>query len=88
MLLSIGRKPWQIPTLPVILAVLALIDLRVELRLLFDHVTITSVLAALWGHPLAVAVLATQPSLWRHYQSGRAERERDQPSKSSGPSRP
>jgi hypothetical protein len=59
------------PTLPVVLLVLALIDLRVELILLWDHVTLTSVIAAVRSHLLAVAVLLSQPSLWSHYRRSR-----------------
>jgi hypothetical protein len=57
--------------LPVVLLVLALIDLRVELILLWDHLTLTSVIAAVHSHLLAVAVLLSQPSLWSHYRRSR-----------------
>ena len=56
-----------LPLLPVILLLLALGDLHTELQLLFDHITLTSLLATVANHPLAVAVLVAQPSLWRHY---------------------
>ena len=56
------------PLVPVALLLLALGDLRVELQLLFDHLTLTSLLEAVVSHPLAVAVLLLQPSLWRHYR--------------------
>lgn len=51
---------------PVLLVVLALLDLRVEIQLLFDHVTLTSLLAALLNHPLAIAVLLLVPPWFRH----------------------
>ncbi|MCP9785438.1 hypothetical protein KBZ04_04145 [Cyanobium sp. N5-Cardenillas] len=60
------RGGW--PMLPVVLLVLALIDLRVELMLLWDHLTLTSLTAAVRSHLLAVAVLLSQPSLWYHYR--------------------
>jgi hypothetical protein len=64
-----GRRGW--PLLPLLLLVLALIDLRVELVLLWDHLTLAAVTAAIQSHLLAVAVLAAQPSLWRHYRRAR-----------------
>jgi hypothetical protein len=57
--------------LPIVLLVLALIDLRVELILLWDHLTMTSLLGAVRSHLLAVAVLVSQPSLWHHYRRSR-----------------
>jgi len=60
------RGGW--PLLPVVLLVLALIDLRVELILLWDHLTLTSLTAAVRSHLLAVTVLVAQPSLWHHYR--------------------
>jgi hypothetical protein len=64
-----ARRGW--PMLPIVLLVLALIDLRVELILLWDHLTLTSVIAAVRSHLLAVAVLLSQPSLWSHYRRSR-----------------
>lgn len=60
------RRGW--PLLPLVLLVLALIDLRVELILLWDHLTLASLTAAVRSHLLAVTVLAAQPSLWHHYR--------------------
>lgn len=65
-----GRRGWSM--LPLVLLVLALIDLRVELILLWDHFTLTSLSAAVRSHLLAVAVLVSQPSLWHHYRRSRA----------------
>jgi hypothetical protein len=65
-----GRRGW--PLLPLVLLVLALIDLRVELMLLWDHVTLTAITAAVRAHLLAVAVLVCQPSLWHHYRRARS----------------
>jgi hypothetical protein len=51
-----------------LLALLALLDLRVEFQLLFDHVTLTSVGEAVRNHLLAVMVLMFTPSLLRRYR--------------------
>ena len=59
------------PLLPLVLLVLALIDLRVELILLRDHLTLTALTAAVRSHLLAVVVLLSQPSLWHHYRRSR-----------------
>ena len=53
--------------LPLLLIVLALLDLRTELLLLWDQFTITGMLYAARHHALAVMVLVTAPSLWRRY---------------------
>ncbi len=60
------RRPF--PLIPLVLAVLALLDLRVELELLADHFTVTSLIQAIVSHPLAVFALAVQPSLLRRYR--------------------
>jgi hypothetical protein len=62
-------RPW--PFVPVLLLLLALSDLRVELQLIADHFTFTSLAAAIRNHLLAVFVLLLQPSLWRHYRRQR-----------------
>lgn len=49
----------------VLLALLALLDLRIELQLLLDHFTWTSFFAMPVAHPLAIAVLLLMPGLWR-----------------------
>ena len=66
------RRGW--PLLPLVLLVLALIDLRVELMLLWDHFTLTSITAVVRSHLLAVVVLLSQPSLWHHYRHYRRSR--------------
>jgi hypothetical protein len=53
---------------PLFLLVLSLLDLRVEIQLLIDHFTFTSLLQAITSHPLAVTVLILQGSLWRRYR--------------------
>lgn len=60
------RVPW--PLLPILLALLALLDLRQELRLLADHFTFTALWFAVINHPLAVMVLLLTPDLWRRYR--------------------
>jgi len=56
------------PFVPLLLALLALLDLRVELQLLFDHLTLTSLTEAVRTHLLAVMVLLFTPSLLRRYR--------------------
>ena len=53
---------------PLLLLLLSLLDLRVEILLLIDHFTVTSLDQAIASHPLAVTVLILQGSLWRHYR--------------------
>ena len=53
--------------IPLLLLLLALSDLRTELRLLADQVTLTALIFAVRHHLLAVVVLSLQPSLWRRY---------------------
>ena len=53
--------------IPLLLLLLALSDLRTELRLLADQVTLTTLVFAVRHHFLAVVVLVLQPSLWSHY---------------------
>jgi len=59
-----------------VLLLLALGDLRVEFQLLADRFTVTSLFEALRTHPLAIAVLMAQPSLWRRYRRARSSRPR------------
>ena len=62
----------SLPLVPLVLLVLALVDLRVEFQLLADHFTFTALGAAVQSHPLAVSVLVMQPSLWIHYRRRRS----------------
>ena len=62
---EITRRDFRL--LPLLLGLLALLDLRVELILLFDHITWSALAEGLRNHLLAVAVLLALPSLWRHY---------------------
>jgi hypothetical protein len=56
------------PLVPLLLGLLALLDLRQELQLLADHITLTALMNTLRSHPLAIAVLLLLPSLWRRYR--------------------
>lgn len=56
------------PLVPLLLGLLALLDLRQELLLLADHITLTALMNGLRSHPLAIAVLLLLPSLWRRYR--------------------
>jgi hypothetical protein len=62
----------KVPAVPMLLLVLAFLDLKSELRLLLDHFTFTTLLAAIQSHLLAVTILALLPSLWRIYQRDQA----------------
>ncbi len=53
--------------LPVLLIVLALWDLRIDFRILFDHITLTAIFFAVKNHPLSFAVLIFSPSLIKKY---------------------
>lgn len=59
---GLRRLPW----VPLLLAVLAVLDLRVELQLLLDRFTFSALWFGLSSHPLAVAVLALSPWLIKH----------------------
>ncbi|MFZ9753462.1 MAG: hypothetical protein ACO3B3_07915 [Cyanobium sp.] len=62
------RRPRGRRIIPLALLVLAFLDLRTDLQLLADHVTLTAVAEAIRNHPLAVMVLLITPSLWRRYR--------------------
>ena len=65
MRLSNSRRPLQLPLVPILLALLALIDLRTELQLLADHFTFASLVEIPRHHPLAIAVLVFTPWMIR-----------------------
>jgi hypothetical protein len=65
---SLVHSPLSQRGIPLLLALLALLDLRVELQLLAEHFTLTALWFALANHPLAVAVLVLTPSLFRRYR--------------------
>ena len=53
--------------IPFLLLVFAFWDLRLEVRLLLDHFTLTSLVFALKHHALAFLVLISCPSLFIRY---------------------
>ena len=59
---ALGRRRGSL-LVPALLGILALWDLRIELRLLADHFTWAAVAAAIRSHPLAVVVVLVLPSL-------------------------
>lgn len=61
----VRNRRFQPNLLVVLLALLALWDLRVDLQLLIEHFTLTSLRAAVLAHPLAIVVLLLLPSLQR-----------------------
>jgi hypothetical protein len=65
MRLSKGQRPLRLPLVPIVLALLALLDLRTELQLLADHFTFASVAEIPRHHPLAIAVLLLTPWMIR-----------------------
>jgi len=63
---SAGRTArLRLPLILLMLALLALLDLRTEFQLLLDHFTITSLVEIPRHHPLAIAVLLCTPWLWK-----------------------
>jgi hypothetical protein len=60
-----GRRPLQLPFVPILLALLALLDLRGELQLLADHFTFASLVEIPRHHPLAIGVLVFTPWMIR-----------------------
>jgi hypothetical protein len=63
-----SSRTTALPLVPLLLLVFALADLRLEFQLLADRFTLTTLLSAIRHHWLAVVVLVSQPSLWRHYR--------------------
>ena len=51
--------------IPIILISLSIYDLRIDLRLLLDSFTFSSLLYTITEHPLAVIVLITIPTLFK-----------------------
>ncbi len=62
----------RLPLIPLLLLVLALADLKSEIRLLLDHFTLTTLLVAIQNHLLAVTILLLLPSLWKRYRRDQA----------------
>ena len=51
------KKNW----LQIILIILSLYELRIEIRLLFDFFTFSTLFHTIYEHPLAITVLTTIP---------------------------
>ena len=49
--------------IPIILIILSIYDLRIDLRLLLDHFTFSSLFYTINEHPLAITVLITVPNM-------------------------
>ena len=49
----------------IILIILSIYDLRIDLQLLFDYFTFSSLLYSIYEHPLAIVVLITIPTLFK-----------------------
>jgi hypothetical protein len=61
-----GRSPRRpLPLIPLLLVLLALLDLRTELQLLLDHFTFSSLVEIPRHHPLPLAVLLCSPWLFQ-----------------------
>ena len=56
---------FKINWIQIILIILSIYDLRIDLRLLFDYFTFSSLLYTISEHPLAVIVLITIPNLFK-----------------------
>ena len=65
-----SAKLWRIrlPLAPLVLGLLAVLDLRVEIQLLLDHFTWISLAMIPAAHPLASAVLVLLPSMLRRWR--------------------
>ena len=50
---------------PISLILLSIYDLRIDLRLLFDSFTFSSLFYTITEHPLAITVLITIPTLFK-----------------------
>ena len=49
----------------IILIIFSIYDLRIDIRLLFDYFTFSSLLYTISEHPLAIIVLITIPTLFK-----------------------
>ena len=48
----------------ILMIILAVYDLRIDIRLLFDHFTFSLLFITIFEHPLAIIVLTTAPTLF------------------------
>ncbi len=56
--------------LQIILIILSIYDLRVDLRILFDFFTFSTLFYTISEHPLAIIVLITSPSILNSLKKG------------------
>ena len=54
------RKNW----IQILLIILSIYDLRIDLRLLLDYFTFSSLFYTITEHPLAITVLITVPTMF------------------------
>ena len=52
--------------LQIILIILSLYDLRIDLRILIDFFTLSTLFYTISEHPLAITILITSPSLFKN----------------------
>ncbi len=55
--------------IPIILIFLSIYDLRIDILLLLDYFTFSTLIYTLLDHPLAFAVLITVPNLIKTYRT-------------------
>ncbi len=55
--------------IPILLIVLSIIDLQTEIKILIDHLTITSLIYTIKHHILATAIIIFSPSLLKVYSN-------------------
>jgi len=53
--------------LQILLIILAIYDLRIDLRILVDFFTFSTLFYTLTEHPLAITILLTSPSLFKTF---------------------
>ena len=58
----------RVPLVPVVLVLLALLELRSEFLLLSDHFTLAAVIAAVRRHQLPIGVLVLAPELFHRFR--------------------
>ena len=58
----------KINWIQIILIILSIYDLRIDIRLLFDFFTFSSLLYTITHHPLAITVLITTPTLLKSFK--------------------
>ena len=54
--------------IPIILISLSIYDLRIDLRLLLDSFTFSSLFYTISEHPLAITVLISSPTLFKSFE--------------------